>query len=168
MRLVDVCEINYGTRIIKGKSEGTKYPVYGGGDITFYADSYNRENELIISRFGMSEKCVRCVSGKFFLNDSGFSIVIKSDLVEKDFLSLILMNLQKEIFACARGNAQKNIDIELFLDIEVPVPKVNIQKQIISEIQKEQEIIENHRLLIDESEKKIRTKILGIRGEETP
>ena len=62
------------TRIVKKNSVGTQYPVYGGGDETFRTDQYNREDQLIISRFGMSEKCVRFVNGKFYLNDSGMSL----------------------------------------------------------------------------------------------
>ena len=53
----NITEIEYGTRITKGENENLNmedevYPVYGGGDISFYTDKYNREGATCkISRF---------------------------------------------------------------------------------------------------------------------
>lgn len=69
--LFDVADVSYGTRVTKKRDAGTRYPVYGGGGATFAMDQFNRENCYIVSRFGMSEECVRYVDGPFFLNDSG-------------------------------------------------------------------------------------------------
>ena len=62
----NIANINYGTRVVKKRDSGTIYDVYGGGGKTFKVDSFNRENCVIVSRFGMSEECVRRVDGKFF------------------------------------------------------------------------------------------------------
>lgn len=43
-KLGNVSVIKYRKRILKANS-GTKYHVYGGGDITFYYDEYNRNGE---------------------------------------------------------------------------------------------------------------------------
>ena len=57
--LGEVIQIRFGERITKTKDLGTLFPVYGGGGESFRTDSHNRENEWVISRFAMSEKCVR-------------------------------------------------------------------------------------------------------------
>ena len=49
--LDEVCDVEYGTRVVRKKHAGTKFPVYGGGGATFNIDEYNRENCLIVSRF---------------------------------------------------------------------------------------------------------------------
>jgi type I restriction enzyme S subunit len=64
--LDDACRIEYGTRVVQKKDGGSTYPVYGGGGATFYMDSFNRSNRLVVSRFGMSEQCTRFVKGDFF------------------------------------------------------------------------------------------------------
>lgn len=64
-KLEDCCLIEYGTRVVKKKDGGTIYPVYGGGGATFRVDAFNREDRMVIARFGMSEQCTRFVSGKF-------------------------------------------------------------------------------------------------------
>ena len=77
--LDDLCEVEYGTRVTRKRDGGTTYPVYGGGGATFNLDDFNREDQMIVSRFAMSEECVRFVPGKFFLNDSGLTVRTRNE-----------------------------------------------------------------------------------------
>jgi type I restriction enzyme S subunit len=65
-----VIKLNFGSRITRMQNSGTLYPVYGGGGASFRTDDFNREDECVVSRFAMSEICVRRVSGKFWMLDS--------------------------------------------------------------------------------------------------
>ena len=96
----------FGTRITKSKHSGTKFPVYGGGGESFRTDSFNREDDFVISRFAMSETCVRKVSGKFWLLDSGFTFNVDENLVLKDYLAYYLFNNQPQIYACTSQGAR--------------------------------------------------------------
>jgi hypothetical protein len=114
-KLGEISIIDYGTRIVKKSEQGTIYPVYGGGGETFKADNFNRENTFIISRFGMSPKCVRYISGKFFLNDSGLTLSAKnSEILNQDYLNQFLFLNQEMVYLCGQGVAQKNLEIETF------------------------------------------------------
>ncbi len=134
-KLRNVIEIKYGTRIKKDENKEKTYPVYGGGGESFRTDEFNREDELVISRFGMSKQCVRFVSGKFFLNDSGFTIKSKSQDLLQEYLNILLIHNQDIIYACGKGSQQKNINIPIFKKIEIPIPPKTIQKKIINEFQ---------------------------------
>jgi type I restriction enzyme S subunit len=124
VRLDDLCEVEYGTRVVNKRDGGTIYPVYGGGGATFFMDSYNRENCFVISRFAMSEQCTRFVRGKFFLNDSGLSVRSKDvKVLSQDFLNWQLLHLNDIIYSLARGTAQKNLDVPAFRNIEINYPK---------------------------------------------
>lgn len=149
VKISDVAKIDFGTRITKSKDSGTIYPVYGGGGETFRTDSYNRENSLIISRFAMSERCVRFVEGKFFLNDSGLSLSIFSDNILENFLNIILLSMQKEIYSMSRGGAQKNLHKDSFLNLQIPLPPLEIQEQIVKEIEGYQQIIDGCRQVVE-------------------
>jgi type I restriction-modification system DNA methylase subunit len=140
VKLGDVCEIQFGTRITKGKNEINKtdpnaYPVYGGGDITFYTNNYNRDEEnIVISRFGVSPKCVRIICGKFFLNDSGMSInILDKTQINKNYIKYYLMLNQLNIYNnYASGNAQKNIETEkLKRDFKIPNLVQEHQEEIV-------------------------------------
>ncbi len=131
----NIAVVEYGTRIVKKSSIGDDYPVYGGGGETFRTNSFNRSSCYIISRFGMSPTCVRHVAGDFFLNDSGLTIkVIDNEIIHQEYLDNYLFLNQDYVYNCGRGVAQKNIDMEAFNSLNVPLPPLDIQQKIVDEI----------------------------------
>lgn len=66
----------------------------------------------------------------------------------KDFVTQLLLNNQSRIYACARGHAQKNIDVDAFKDLEIPLPPLEIQKEIVAEIAGYQKVIEGARTVV--------------------
>jgi type I restriction enzyme M protein len=155
-KIGDLIDQEFGERITKKDSIGTKFPVYGGGGESFRTDDYNRENKLVISRFAMAEKCARFVNEKFWLMDSGFTFKIKESKkteILEEYLEIVFLSIQDKIFACARGQAQKNINNNLFNSIEIAVPPIDVQKVIISEIKNKQSIIDGANDLIQKVER---------------
>ena len=133
--LGDVCEIIYGTRIVKDQVEPGEYPVYGSGRAMFYTNSFNREGyNIIIGRFALSLECVRFINEKAFLNDSGLSVKPKIDKLLHKYLGYYLLNNQNTIYDLANGTAQKNLDIENFKLIKIPIPTIEKQKEIVKRI----------------------------------
>lgn len=154
-RLENICNIDYGTRITKKSVTGNKYPVYGGGGETFRSDKFNRKDCYIISRFGMSPECVRSVSGKFFLNDSGMTVNSKNESkVITKYVEIFLDAQQENIYLMGRGSSQKNIDMKEFRRFKIPLPPLTIQTQIVEACEK-----------IDEEYNQTRTKIEEYRAE---
>jgi len=165
--LDSVANIEYGTRIVKKNAEGTLYPVYGGGGETFRTDNYNRENRYVISRFGMSPECIRYVSGKFFLNDSGLTVKSMDDRLNDDFLNLFLFSNQPSIFALGRGIAQKNLDMNAFASFKVPLPSKLIQQEIVSECQNIDAEAQDAEVKIAELKEDINEIVADIKGKIT-
>jgi type I restriction enzyme M protein len=136
--LANAIVMNFGTRITKKTHSGTIFPVYGGGGESFRTNETNREDDYVISRFAMSENCVRFVSGQFWLLDSGGTFDIspqyKGKLL-KEFVGRLLVHLQDEIYECSRGGGQRNLDNEQFGELEIPIPPREVQEQILSELQ---------------------------------
>jgi len=131
--LGEICSIDYGTRIVKNNNIEGEYPVYGSGRAMFSTNSYNREGyNILIGRFALSLECVRFVNDKIFLNDSGLSVK------PKDFKSLLhkyvgyyLHENQNIIYDCARGTAQKNLNMDNFRSIKIPIPSLKRQLEIV-------------------------------------
>src|SRR3989344_1838930 len=132
-KLDDVCEVEYGTRVVNKKHGGSIYPVYGGGGATFFMDRYNREDRMVVARFAMSEQCTRFVKGKFFLNDSGLTVSPKNTKeISQDFLDLQFYFLNDYIYTLARGTAQKNLDVPAFRNLGISYPEsLPEQKRIV-------------------------------------
>jgi hypothetical protein len=73
--LNEVCIINYGTRIVRSNNIEGEYPVYGSGRAMFSTTTFNREGyNILIGRFALSFECIRFITDKIFLNDSGLSV----------------------------------------------------------------------------------------------
>lgn len=133
-KLEDVCNVEYGTRVVQKRDGGKGYPVYGGGGATFEMKIFNRENRLVIARFGMSEKCTRIVPGKFFLNDSGLTVSSKNELMNQRFLDYHILSLNDDIFKLGKGTAQKNLDVAAFRTLPLFVPTAEEQKRIVAKL----------------------------------
>lgn len=141
-RLGDVCQINFGKRIVAKDTQSGPYYVYGGGGATFTTKDYNRENCMIVSRFAMSPECVRFVRGRFFLNDSGLSVDSITDSLTQEFVDKYLWANQPRIYNLGRGAAQRNLNTKSFSDFPIPIPPMEEQEQIVGELDKLSELIE--------------------------
>lgn len=130
----ECCNINYGTRVVRKRDGGTIYDVYGGGGATFKMDTYNREDCLVVSRFAMSPKCTRFVSGKFFLNDSGLTLSPKEDSgLSEVFMNTILLANNDNIYEYGRGSAQRNLKVDEFCTMPIAYPKsLSEQERIVA------------------------------------
>jgi type I restriction enzyme S subunit len=130
--LDNACVVEYGTRVVRKKDGGSIYPVYGGGGETFKMDTFNREDRVIVSRFGVSDECVRYVVGKFFLNDSGLTVTTQDpNRLTQRFLDYELFALNESIYELCRGTAQKNLDVESFRRLNIVAPKELSEQQRI-------------------------------------
>lgn len=126
VKLGDICNIDYGTRITKKDNIEGDIPVYGGGDITFYTNKHNRdENTLIVSRYAMSKTCVRLIPHQFYLNDSGLSLTSKNKDYQQYINHYFLINKIQELIYnnCTSGSIQRNINMNLFKEFKIPIPK---------------------------------------------
>jgi type I restriction enzyme S subunit len=147
--LGEVCSIDYGTRIVKGNNTEGEYPVYGSGRAMFSTNTFNREGyNILIGRFALSLECVRFINKKIFLNDSGLSVKPKTDILLHKYIGYYLLHNQSIIYNCARGTAQKNLEIDIFKSIKIPIPSLDKQKEIV-------EYCEYNDTLIKQLEKEI-------------
>ena len=154
VELGSVCDTKAGEYITKSKMIKGIYPVYGGGGISNYINKYNRENEFIINKDGVSLDCVKYELGKFFLNHHGWTIIYK-ELILKTFINYWLFNNQNIIYNLATGSAQKGINKDKFLKIKIKIPK---NKKVIEDLEalvKEIEILQNDVLKANELYKQL-------------
>jgi len=133
VKLGDICEIESGTYITKKTSEEGIYPVYGGGGISSYVSEYNRDTKFVIAKDGVSPTCVRYVHGKFFLNHHGWTFKTKDNANYYYVGNWILAN-QSILYELAAGTAQKGLNQESFYNIQIPLPSLEKQQEIVEQI----------------------------------
>jgi hypothetical protein len=152
-----ICNVEYGTRVVRKKDAGTIYPVYGGGGETFFLDTFNRENRVVVARFAMSEKCTRRVLGKFALNDSGLTLSPKdASVMRQDYLDYFVLSINNQIYESARGTAQKNLDVPAFRQMKVVYPtSLEKQREIVEKLDKAFVEIDLLEVRVDENIRRI-------------
>jgi restriction endonuclease S subunit len=136
VKLGDICDINFGERVTKKDNVGVLYPVYGGGNDTFRTDKKNREGITCkVSRFGISEhNCVQIIHGDYWLMDSGFTITAKENKAVSSYIWNWLLQNKKAVYQCGRATAQMNMDMEAFKLLQIPLPSLERQQQIVEAI----------------------------------
>ena len=168
VKLDDICEIKYGTRITKQNNIEGDIPVYGGGDITFYTNKSNRtKNTLIISRYALSKCCVRLLHIDFYLNDSGLSIHSKDNKLQ-EYINYILLSQTKQEYIyknCTSGSIQQNLNINLFNNIKIKIP---INKQLIQDLEIIFQQIETLQNEVKDAEKLYKQYIQELSQEAIP
>lgn len=167
VKLEDIANVDYGTRVVKSKVEGDEYPVYGGGGETFRINKYNRENCVVVSRFAMSPKCTRYVNEKIFLNDSGLTVSTKDNsLLLQEYLDWYLLSKNDEIYSLGRGAGQRNLEIPSFKRMLISYPiDIEEQRKIISQLKLADEIRAKKKLANDKLDEFLKSTFISMFGD---
>ena len=161
--LGEVCEIQNGKRIVRKNNVEGEYPVYGSGRAMFSTETFNREGfNILIGRFALSQECVRFVNEKIFLNDSGLTIKPKTDILLHKYIGYYLLHNQSIIYSCARGTAQKNLEMDIFKSIKIPIPSLERQNEIVEYCEYNDTLIKQLEKEIENNKKQAQQFITGI------
>jgi type I restriction-modification system DNA methylase subunit len=161
--LGEVCSIDYGTRIVRKDNVEGEYPVYGSGRAMFSTETFNRDGfNILVGRFALSLECVRFVNEKIFLNDSGLSVKPKTDILLHKYIGYYLLHNQNVIYNCARGTAQKNLEMDIFKSIKIPIPSLERQKEIVEYCEYNDTLIKQLEKEIENNKKQAQQFIKGI------
>jgi type I restriction enzyme M protein len=126
----EVCKVNQGTYIKPDMKIQGEYPVYGGGNVSYYINQYNREDDIIVAKDGVSANCVRYEKNKFFLNHHGWTLICNEQIIKK-YMFYYLQSIQSAILNIAKGTAQLGINQENFYKLKIPIPSLEKQQEII-------------------------------------
>ena len=136
VKLGEVCEWQMGKRIVKDQVESGNIPVYGGGGITFYTNTSNRNGiNCKISREGMSEaNCVLMITGEYHQNSQGMTVGSKDSTKSiNPYIWYWLIINKESVYECGQGTAQKAISMTMLNDIEIPLPPLIEQQTLQSD-----------------------------------
>lgn len=133
-KLGEVCEIKTGKGITqKDCTNERKYPVVSGGTTYMgYFKEYNRnENTVTISRVGANAGFVNFIAEKFYLNDKCFSVIPYQSKIVVKFLFYILKSIETSLINLQSEGGVPTINIVKVGNIEIPIPPLPIQQEIV-------------------------------------
>lgn len=190
VELGEICEITSSRRIFKDEYVDEGVPFYRTKEIVELSKGLNPSLELYISLeryLEIKEKndipkpgdiLVSAVgtlgiswivnhSNPFYFKDGNLVWIkdIKED-VESVYLKLVLdIFIPNQIHVLSAGAAYQALTIVKLKHLEIPLPDIETQRQIVVQIEKEQELVNANKQLIEIFEQKIKDRIAKVWGE---
>ena len=134
MKLGDICMIQNGEMKDRNINIEGNIPVYGSGiRPLFMTNEFNREGKTCKINKIKSNRQVMILDQQYFLNNNAFTIVSNDETILKnEYLWYYLENNQHLIQY--NGLAIMRLDMERFLNIQIPVPALFRQFEISTNI----------------------------------
>ena len=101
------------------------------------------------------------------IHDGWLLLRLKSDRIDQDFLYNILGSklVSVQFERSATGGVVNNLNSKIVRDVEIPLPPLSVQQEIVAEIEAEQALVDANRELIERMEGKIRAAIGRVWGD---
>lgn len=116
------------------------YPVYGGGALRGYTESYTHEgNYILIGRQGANCGSVKQVNGKFFASEHAV-VVSHNSGVDNEWLYYLLESMNLNQYSISA--AQPGLAVNTIKNLEVNLPSYDLQIVIRKYIDKKTKIFE--------------------------
>jgi restriction endonuclease S subunit len=134
MRLGDICLIQNGEMKDRYLNVEGNIPVYGSGmRPLFMTNEFNREGKTCKINKIKSNRQVLILDQQYFLNNNAFTIISNDETILKnEYLWFYLENNQHLLQYT--GLAIMRLDMERFLNIQIPVPALFRQFEISTNI----------------------------------
>jgi restriction endonuclease S subunit len=93
--------------------------------------------------------------------------IFKSNLIQPKYLyySLFLPSIKNRIKQTATGTLIRHTSPDRILECVIPLPPLKTQRQIVSQIEQEQQLVNANKQLIELFEKKVKERIAKVWGE---
>lgn len=191
VELGEICNVLGGKRLPKGESfasKKTNYPYLRVADFRNYSIEtqdlkYINEdiqekikkytissNDLYISiagTIGLIGKIPNELSNSN-LTENAAKLVLKSELIDKDYLMYIGNSnlVQNQIEKLTHAVGVPKLALMRIRTINIPLPSLDVQKELVQKIEEERKVIEGNKKLIEIYTQKIQDRINKVWGED--
>lgn len=133
-KLGEVCEFKNGKNITKKQLKEGSYPVVGGGKSPMgYHDKYNvDENTILCSSSGAYSGYISKYNTKIWASDCFTIKPCDYNKLDLDYLFRYLLSKQSNIYDIQKGAAQPHVYSKDIANIEIPIPSIEKQKEIVA------------------------------------
>ena len=136
--------------------KGGKYNVYGGNGLTGTHNKFCFSGKrIVIGRVGEYCGNVHLIDGNYWITDNALKVDKITDDVTWEYLAVALRTLNINQYKSI--SAQPSISQTKILQLQIPVPPLNIQKEIVRYITKKKK----HICQLQEKAKQLRIKATG-------
>ena len=129
-KLGEICDIDQGNSLTKKEMVNGLFDVIGGGKIIGKHNTYNRiGNEITLTRVG--DININYINEQYYLTDNCFSLKSKIEYINTKYIYYYLYNNTEILVKLYIGMAQKVISKTNLKLVEIPIPSIEIQNEIV-------------------------------------
>lgn len=166
VELGEVCDL-YQPKTITQEDlvENGPYLVFGANGVIGRYNQYNHEEaEVLITCRGATCGTVNKSAPRSWVTGNAMVAKPKDERISRDFLFSLLKG--SDLAPTISGSAQPQITRQSLAPFKIPLPPIEAQQQIVTEIEAEQALVAANRELIARFEKKIQSTLARLWGEE--
>ena len=128
------------------------YPYYGATGVVDYVDGYLFDEPLVLvgedgAKWGPGEQSAYAVEGKFWVNNHAHVLRPKRERLSDRFLIEIINFMDLRLYIT--GVTVPKLNQAKLKNIQIPLPPLEIQQEIVAEIEGYQRVIDGARAVID-------------------
>jgi len=161
VKLGDVCEILDNKRKPVKEADRKKgpYPYYGATGIVDYVDEYLFDEKLVLvgedgAKWGVGDKTAFIANGKYWVNNHAHVLRPTENKLLDDFLVPVLNSM--DLSQYVTGVTVPKLNQEKLRSIKIPLPPIDVQKEIVEQIEVKQNAIEHAKAIIENLERERR------------
>ncbi|MEI6697243.1 MAG: N-6 DNA methylase [Bacteroidota bacterium] len=163
-------EIKTGKLNANAADENGKFPFFTCSKGIYYINEYAFDCKALMLSGNNAAAIydVKYYEGKFNAYQRTYVITIKPEFESKllySFLQIIMEQQLNDLKNKSVGGLTKYLTLPVVKEIFVPIPEIEIQEGIIMQIEKEQELVNASKQLIEIFEQKIKDRIAKVWGE---
>ncbi|HET8859288.1 restriction endonuclease subunit S [Marivirga sp.] len=135
--LSEVAEIQKGKTITEAKAIKGNIPVIAGGQTpAYFHNESNRDGNIItVSASGAYAGFINYFERPIFASDCNTIKSRDEKIISTKLIFHFLKSIQKEVYKLQRGQAQPHVYADDLSKVKIPLPPIDIQKKIVSEIE---------------------------------
>jgi len=156
VELGEVCELYQPVTITsKEITEKGLYKVYGANGVIGYYDKYNHEHEeVLVTCRGATCGTVNMSEPRCWITGNAMVIHTSDQKLDKKFLFFFLKN--SNLSRVISGSAQPQITRTSLSPFQIPLPPLEVQQEIVSQLDGYQKIIDGAKQVVDNYKPEIR------------
>ncbi|MEI6703037.1 MAG: restriction endonuclease subunit S, partial [Deltaproteobacteria bacterium] len=148
VQLGDVFKLSSGRGLTQSNMLEGIYPVYGGNGKTGTHSEYLVEApNIVIGRVGAYCGAVHITEPKAWITDNALYVTEYKQEIDQNYLAIALDKLHLNQFAKVGG--QPSISQMTVYECKIPLPTMDVQKEIVAEIEGYQKVINGARAVLD-------------------
>ncbi len=157
VKLGDICTIKTGKKDVNQGNPDGEYPFFTCARENTFSDSYSFDTEALLIAGNGDVGHVKYFKGKFEAYQRTYVLSDFNNTADIKFIYYYLSNKLKPVLELQKlGNTMPYIKLGMLTDFTIPLPPLEVQKEIVEQIEVKQKAIEGAKQVIENLERERR------------